>query len=362
MRVLYDHQSFTIQEYGGISRYFYELTKQFQLTPELEIINTVLFSNNEYIRQNGTVHSKAFFKETDFRGKNHVMRLLNEMKSLAIIKNDNFDVFHPTYYHSYFLKIKSKKPVVVTFHDLIHEKFMDYDHRTLANKKSVLNRADKIIAVSHNSKNDLINYYNISEEKITVVHLASSFPVNPIPPAELPDDLYLLYVGSRNLYKNFTFFLKAITPLLIKNQYLYLYCAGGGNFTKDEISLFRELRIKTKVISHPGSDESLQKLYSNALAFFFPSQYEGFGIPMVEAMTCGCPIAASDVSSLPEVAGDAALYFDPHDAESILSAAETLTSSEQIRTALKQKGILRAKDFSWLKTATRTQEVYSSLV
>lgn len=361
MKILYDHQAFTIQEYGGISRYFYELTKQFQSIPGMEISNSLLFSNNEYIRKSRIVQSTPFFKSITLQRKVEVMNLLNEIKSKAVFKRNDFDLFHPTYYDPYYLKIKSKKPIVITFHDLIHEKFMAYDLRTLTNKKNVLNRADRIIAVSQNSKDDLQEYYKIPEKRILVVHLASSFASQEGLDKEAPEEDYLLYVGSRNLYKNFSFFVKAISSLLVDHPGLFLYCTGGGKFTTEEHTLFRELKIEGKVKLFSGTDENLRKIYAHALAFFCPSLYEGFGIPLLEAMNCGCPIAASDTSSLPEVAGEAALYFNPTDKDSILAAANTLVTEPHTRSELMRKGYLRARDFSWPKTAWLTHNVYKGL-
>jgi glycosyltransferase involved in cell wall biosynthesis len=103
-------------------------------------------------------------------------------------------------------------------------------------------------------------------------------------------------------------------------------------------------------------------MYSNAIAFLFPSLYEGFGLPLVEAMNCGCPIGASQTSSLPEVAKDAALYFNPSDKDSILSVAETLVYNADIRSALKERGHARIQDFSWQRTAARTHDVYRSVL
>jgi glycosyltransferase involved in cell wall biosynthesis len=361
MKILYDHQAFTMQEYGGISRYFFELTKQLQTVGNLTVANSLLLSNNEYIRDAKIIPSRSFLRCISFQKKTEAMLLLNKLKSQILYKQNNFDLFHPTYYDPYYLKIKSKKPIVITFHDLIHEKFKQYDYQTLANKKKVLNRADRIIAVSQSSKDDLVEHFNLPSERVSVIHLASSIAQQEGALQETTEKKYLLYVGGRNQYKNFLFFVKAIAPLLLKHHSLFLYCAGGGYFTKEEQLTFKELRIENKIELHIATDENLRKLYFGALAFIFPSMYEGFGIPLLEAMNCGCPIGASQTSSLPEVAGGAALYFNPYLKESIFSVVETLINNQAIREDIKQKGFLRAKDFSWKKTAEQTHEVYNSL-
>jgi len=362
MRVLFDHQAFTIQEYGGISRYFYELTNQFHKVPEMSVYNSLLFSNNEYIRESTIIHSTPFFRRIKLQRKIETMNLLNEVRSKTIYRQDNFDVFHPTYYDPYYLNINSKKPIVITFHDIIHEKFKKDDRRTLTHKRKTLNRADSIIAVSLSSMNDLIEYYGIPADKVSVIHLASSIASTSKVIGEVIDEDYLLFVGGRNDYKNFMFFVTSVAPLLLKKSNLFLYCVGGGKFTKEEHLLFSELTIQNRIKLFPGTDANLIKYYSNALAFFFPSVYEGFGIPLLEAMNCGCPIGASETSSLPEVAGNAALYFNPTDKDSILSVAETLVSQQSIRTNLIQNGFDRAKKYSWQQTAKLTQDVYSKLM
>ncbi len=363
MKILYDHQAFTIQEYGGISRYYFELALHFQNIPDADLSSSLLFSNNEYIKGNGVISSWPFFKNLKFQKKIEVMQLINSVKSKIDYKLNDFDIFHPTYYDPYYVTSKIKQPIVITFHDLIHEKFKRYDRKTLADKKKVLGRADKIIAISQNSKNDLIEYYSIPENRIDVIYLASDFTSNTNDLMNSSNnENYILYVGGRNHYKNFTFFVKAIASLLVDNSNLYLYCVGGDTFKKDEYKLLKDLHIEAKVKFYTGTDTNLQVYYSNALAFFFPSQYEGFGIPLLEAMGCGCPIGASETSSFPEIAGDAALYFDPYCAESIFSVAERLVAEPIMRAELARKGLLRSQHFSWQETVRKTYNLYKSLL
>jgi glycosyltransferase involved in cell wall biosynthesis len=263
------------------------------------------------------------------------------------------------------LSLKIKKPVVLTCYDLIHEKFLQHDKVMLMKKKETLNRATRILAISQSTKNDLMEFYGIPNEKIDVVHLANSL--------KRPDDAaqslsekneinYFLYVGLRNEYKNFGLFVRAIAPLLASRPELHLYCAGGGKFATDELKLFHELGIGDKLSQHPGSDQSLAKLYAKAVAFFYPSLYEGFGIPLLEAMSCGCPVVASNRSSLPEIAQDAALYFDPTEKESILATAEKILNTHGLRAALIEKGYKQEKKFSWDKTTRESYEIYKKLL
>lgn len=362
MKVLYDYQTFTLQDYGGISRYFYEVNREFKSYTDLQTECTLFYSNNEYLFGNDVISYRSFFPKYKFSGRRTIMLIINEMRSRFLIKKGDFDLFHPTYYDPYYLNINMDKPVVITCLDLIHEKFIRDDLQTLSNKKKVLLRADKILAISQSTKNDLISYYKIPEERIDVTYLASSFKINSASVSPSSDESFVLYVGNRSLYKNFGFFVTAIAPLLKKGKDLFLYCAGGGQFNKEELALFNNLKIANKVRAFSGADESLTRLYSSAIAFFYPSLYEGFGIPLLEAMSCGCAVASSNVSSLPEVAGDAAYYFDPLSKDSIFAAAEEILANDHLRAKLKEKGFERAKQFSWQQTAQQTYKAYKKLV
>jgi glycosyltransferase involved in cell wall biosynthesis len=249
---------------------------------------------------------------------------------------------------------------------MIHERYEEIrtiekkisDHKRLLAKK-----ASKIIAISENTKQDIIRYFDEEEKKIEVVYLGNSIIPKSLPKNNISaPEKYLLYVGIRSFYKNFNPFLSSIVSSLKKDEELYLICAGGGEFTNNEISLFQKFGIRQKVIHHPVSDDLLGHLYRNARVFVFPSLYEGFGIPVLEAFACGCPAVLSDSSSLPEIAKDAALYFDPHDENSIRGTVEKVLYDETVRKELIAKGYERAKVFSWEKTARETKKIYESLL
>ena len=365
MKILYDHQTFTLQDYGGISRYFYEICREFKSYQDVEARCTVLFSNNEYIHDNETIPHFRFFPKLSFKGKRTMMLAVNGTKSRWLYNQQNFDLFHPTYYDPYYLKFKTSKPLIITCLDLIHEKFIPDDLKTLDHKKKVLLRADKILAISQSTKDDLISHYKIPSNKIDVTHLASSISnKDHRQTSEIPNssERFFLYVGKRDLYKNFDFFITAIAPLLKEHKDLFVYCAGGGMFSQEELVLFDGLKIRDKIKVRSASDESLIKLYSTAIAFFYPSLYEGFGIPLLEAMNCGCPVAASNTSSLPEVGGDAICYFDPLNKSSIFDVASSLLNDYALQQCLREKGYQRAKEFSWKKTAAETYNSYLTLI
>ena len=367
MKILYDHQIFTQQQYGGISRYFFELIKRYDgIDNSCDV--SVLLSNNAYY--NSDVDSKVarFFPNSKFRGKERIITTLNDQVSKRALKIANFDVFHPTYYNDYFLDKIKKKPFVVTFYDMIHEKFSNQfeslksDTRIYNQKKLLLEHSSKVIAISETTKNDIIEIFNVDPAKIDVVYLGNSLFVNDVDTNRIISDDYILFVGNREIYKNFDFFIRAIASLLIDAN-LKLICAGGGDFTPQEVMLIQSLKLENRVVFKKiNNDDVLANYYANALLFCFPSLYEGFGIPVLESFACGCPALLSNGGSLPEIGGDAALYFDPTDGESLRKAMEELINNNVLRLKLKEKGFERLKQFSWDTTFLETLEVYKSVI
>ena len=234
---------------------------------------------------------------------------------------------------------------------------------TAIHKKNVIECATKIIAISDNTKTDIIRFYDIDPQKIEVIPLATSLRINtPDNTLNLPQK-YILFVGNRRVYKNFTFFINSISSFLREEKDLFLVCAGGGVLSKNEIRLLEDLRIRRKVLYYPViSDGTLSYLYRKAILFAFPSLYEGFGIPVLEAFSCGCPVAASNCSSLPEVGGDAVNYFDPKNSASIQKVVEDIVHNPSVQDSLRARGYERLKLFSWEKTALNTKKVYDNLL
>jgi glycosyltransferase involved in cell wall biosynthesis len=169
-------------------------------------------------------------------------------------------------------------------------------------------------------------------------------------------------VGGRSAYKNFNFFIESVAGILLKNEDLQVVCAGSLPFTDKEKKFLKNLNILHKVHHIRINDKILKNLYKNAQAFIFPSLYEGFGLPVLEAFSCGCPVILNNSSSLPEIGGDGAIYFEPDNRESIICAVETVLFNEKYREDLIKKGFERLKFFSWEKTANSTKKVYNNLL
>lgn len=366
MKILYDHQTFTQQQYGGISRYFYELIKRFDGIENTCDVATI-FTNNAYYNNNVNQNLKFFLSKTNFRGKTKILRFINNGKSNSMIEKSNFDVFHPTYYDPYFLKNLKNKPFVVTFHDMIHEKFSDQfdvlksQSNILDGKKRLLEHSAKVIAISETTKQDIIKLFGVDSKKIEVVYHGNSFSNTSIDYNRVVDEDYILFVGNRSIYKNFNFFVTAIADLLVNNN-LILICAGGGDFTIHELLLLQALKIKDKVIHKKiHNDNILANYYTHALFFCFPSLYEGFGIPVLEAFACRCPVLLSSGGSLPEIGGDAALYFDPTNMDSLISKANILLNDDLLRKQLVEKANRRLNLFSWNNSYQEHIKIYESI-
>jgi glycosyltransferase involved in cell wall biosynthesis len=373
MKILYDHEIFTRQDYGGISRYFSELMDKFSIDKNMFVKFPIFFSNNQYLRGKDFVAPVNFLSHQNSWIKKRGIKLLNyinEKKIVTALKIQDFDIFHPTYYTPYYHLDVVTKPMVITIHDMIHEFFpgmFSGSNAVLENKKTLAEKASKIIAVSETTKKDILDFYGINEDKISVVHHGPSFRADPNfysrpPKIDLPGK-YLLYVGKRKSYKNFPFFLKSVGPLLKDSNGLHVVCAGGGNFDENELIQFKELGIERKIIHFSFQNDSvLMEIYRNALAFVFPSLYEGFGIPILEAFFCECPVILSDIPAFREVAGEAGIYFSPTNEESLRWSIQRLKENERLICQLKEKGIAQLKNFSWEKTAAETKSVYRKVL
>lgn len=361
MNILFDHQTFVEQPYGGISRYIIELMKCINATPANQACLSLTYAENDYLPKINSTLSKLL--QYSFLGKRQVLTELNKLYSRTQLEKQSFDVFHATYYDPYFLPHLGKKPCVVTFHDMIHEYYspqynlLGSDRRITRNKKLVADRATRLIAVSESTKRDLVSLLNIDPEKIQVIYHGCSF-IARHKQSKSDQKPYLLYVGHRHAYKNFQAFIRAIASVLNEQDCLLL-CAGGGDFTDEENLLIRSLGINKRILWRSiENDEMLQQFYENALAFVFPSLYEGFGMPILEAFASGCPCIVSNSSSLPEVAGDAALYMDPNDDESMHQVTNSIVSNSLLRSALTERGYQRSTLFSWQETAQQTLNLY----
>ena len=368
MNVLFDHQAFTGTTYGGVSRYFFDLMRSFADMPGITFDLSLRLSNNEYLNRSSLSKHIRYPAFAASANVNRAASLLNRISSKQKIRAGQFDVFHPTYYHRYFLDDLGAKPFVLTFHDATSERYeKEYPavYQGLYDlKKLLIQRATRIISVSEFSKQELLHYFPTDPDKVKVIHLSTSLGEVALETVAMPAPFaapYLLYVGKRDFYKNFKGFFRAIQPVLRQHPDLHLICAGGGAFSADEQALFHAASLPQRVHYRPITDGSLLNLYQHARAFVFPSLNEGFGIPVLEAFAGQCPAVLSNRSSLPEVGADAAVYFDPEDDESMACAIEHVLTDSGLRDDLRRKGFERLRHFSRDKTAQQTFNLYQSV-
>jgi glycosyltransferase involved in cell wall biosynthesis len=248
---------------------------------------------------------------------------------------------------------------------MIHELFADqFSPRdpTSADKRRSVREADRVLCISQNTANDLMRLFGVPAEKIAVTYLGFSDVFTEPPPAgeTSPHDRpYLLYVGHRGGYKNFRATLQAYADSPSLREQFDLVTFGGFLLGEEERLLAKSLGLApTQLRRLAGSDADLARAYRHARVFVYPSLYEGFGIPPLEAMSAGCVVACADTSSIPEVVGDAAATFDPSDVGSIRRTMEQACFDEALRHRLVQGGRERVGAFSWDRCARDTVQAY----
>ena len=284
---------------------------------------------------------------------------MNSLADKAAVRRAAYDVYHPSYY--FVPAVPKKRPLVITVHDFIHEadpeSFPPSDKTAWAKERS-LKAASRIIAISENTKKDLLKYYPfVDESRVDVVLHAIEWDRRAKKPAPFGiKKPYVLFTGGRAGYKNFIPFANALAPLLVQND-LLLVCTGSP-FSPQEIAALQSFGAADRTLVFYSDEDDLRSLYENALFFVFPSLLEGFGLPILEAFVSGCPALLSNASCFPEIAGDAALYFDPKSQDSMTSVLESAIQSESLRARLAKKGSERFEKFTMESMIKGTAAVY----
>jgi len=362
MKILFDHQIFCLQQYGGISRYFYELAKHLAAFAEHKVEILAPFYINEYLAAPGVAAHKGLkIPGLSGAGKAAAWGIDTAIAYLLSGSRRRVDIFHETYYSGVDCCPRLAKRII-TVHDMIYEKFPDQfpgKDRMRQIRKHAIIRADHVICVSDNTRKDLLNLLPVPENKTSVIYHGYSFNKKTKNKSFQSRKPYLLHVGRRIGYKNFDLLLLAFAHSSKLRKDFSLICFGGGAFRPAEQKRIVALGLSLQdVIQVHDDDADLAGLYRNAAAFVYPSLYEGFGIPLLEAMALACPVICSNASSFPEVVGNAAELFDPLDEKNLRETIERVVFSTEHRVALVQRGLNRAKLFSWDRCAKETLQVY----
>lgn len=364
MRVLYDHQVFSLQDAGGASRYHFELIRNLQGLDEIAM--EVLLGLNGSVMPFSNLQQAC----TRVLGRRTAMKpglpryVINELFSaLAAPLRGRVDIYHPTLYRA--LPWVRRRSVVVTHHDCIHERFPNLFPNAAAiveTKRKLFAQADGIVCVSASSQRDLLHFYDVPESKTHVVHHGFA-PLAPGPglgrgrvEASAP---YLLYVGSRASYKNFGLLLRAFSRSGLAGSHRLL-AVGGGAFSAQEREQIASLQLTGSITLVPkAEDATLARAYRDAALFVYPSMYEGFGFPPLEAMSMGCPVLVNRTSSLPEVCGEAVFYFESSDDQDELAQRlQYILTDRQGMADKRRLGEQQVKLYDWGRCAHGTLAVY----
>ena len=383
MKALYDSQAFTMQKFGGVSKCFCELIAHLPQNVQWEI--GIKECNNVHLHDTIMPHLpypqhidfERFICRKSFPGKGrlfaaankyipyfHSTEGINQRYTIELLKRGDFDVFHPTFFDDYYLPYLKGKPFVLTIHDMTPELFPQYfkkNNSQIVLKRKLAVKASAVIAVSESTKKDIIGILGIPEEKVTVIYHGGpeSKQVEEPPVVDFP---YFLFVGGRGGYKNFSALLDGFALFHRQRTDVRLVCTGHP-FSQSETERIQSLHLADCITQIKASDKTLANLYAHAMAFIYPSLYEGFGMPILEAYAYGCPVILNKRSCFPEIAGDAAIYFDTNEdgvpiAESLTFAANLSSEQRQQLIALQKKQLHK---YSWQRSSLQLSQLYASL-
>ncbi|WP_290869520.1 glycosyltransferase family 1 protein [Flavobacterium sp.] len=355
MNVIVDLIVFSLQKSGGVSVYWQE------------IINRILIQSDckhLFIEKNDKTEN--FFRKELKIQENHIVKektglfnYLSRYREINLETNNKSFIFHSSYYRTLSKVVKKNNRVkeIVTVHDFTYEHYSRGLKKWVHcyQKKKAIGAADVVICISENTKRDLLHFYpQFSNKDIRVVHNGVSLDYFRIQELEYENNSsFFLFVGSRADYKNFDFTVKAIAQ-----SKKYSLKIVGGNLRDREILFLNDLIPGRWELCMNVSNEELNILYNTAFALLYPSSYEGFGIPIVEAMKAGCPFIALNCSSIPEVAGNAGFLMETLDMSSFNEAVFCIKND---REGIIKKGFVQAKKFSWEKCYQEILEIYKEV-
>lgn len=358
MKVAFDDQIVTSQKLGGISRYVIQLMQALPLLPQDQAVQPVplwRWVKNEHAARAGLGEIPRF-------ARRRPLQTANRAVARHAIRTSRPTLVHHTYYWRRYLRgWPSDTKHAVTLYDMIpelHPELFPVPHRGTS-KKRFIEQADLILCISETTKRDLIELYGVPSAPIAVTPLSAGPMFQPgLPRPAWAPEAYLLFVGARWAYKDFDVLLKAVAAAPAESRELCLVAVGGGDFRPDEIDLIDRLGLSRRVRQVRADDATLAGLYCHAQCFVFPSRYEGFGIPTLEAMACGCPVISARSPAHIEVGGEAAWYFEPGNVDELSAAINRVHSDWKAVSNLRAAGPARAATFTWMECAAKTAAAY----
>lgn len=363
---VFDGDIFLRQSCGGISRYFCSLATALHAGGRPPVIVAPLHRNQMLARL-----PKGIVRGLRIGGPawltQRAMAAANGRRMLATWEDWlQPAVVHHTYYSSIPRRKAGRVPRVVTVHDMIPElmpHLVPGEEHTVAAKRRAVHEADHVICVSERTRSDLLNLTGLSPDRVSVVYHGA----DDLPDVAIEEDsqsrapAFILYVGNRNGYKNFTTLVEAFAAARSLVADTEIVAFGGGSFSRDERNRFATLGVANRIRHCHGDDETLVRLLRTALVMVYPSLYEGFGLPPLEAMAQGCPVICSHAASMPEVVGTAALLFDPTSVDELSGLLRRVAADATLLQDLIARGRERSRRFSWSACAENTARIYESL-
>lgn len=357
MRVAFDEQIFAIQRYGGISRMFAQLARQFVLDP-IDQVHLLPFDApvvNRYLLDHPDISQPLGAREA----RNEWTALAHYLARLQT--HPDCEIVHNTFYLPHGLAPVKGAKRIVTIHDMIPERLPHTRRRLdrLTLKRRYVQRADHIICVSQATRDDLEEIYGPLQVPVSVVHHGVDERFRPdVPKLDVFPERYVLFVGNRGQYKDARVLFEAFAQIAPDFPDVHLLCVGGSGLSAKEVQWLTERGIRDRVSQRYLSDDGIASAYAHAEVFVFPSRFEGFGLPALEAMASGAPVILANATSLPEVGADAAKYFPPGDVSELAAALSSVLEDRSQRDLLIARGRERAAGFTWRAAAQKTADAY----
>ena len=360
MQILINNSQFFHQKYGGVSRYSSCLLENL-IKEKLDINLIAPIYKNRYLKDIKNIKKRGFYLSKYPNLK--ILRVLNNRLTELYKKNIKADVIHDLYYPESEKDYLKKK--VITIHDTIHEKFNHlYKDNYYEFRKKIIEKTDKFICVSENTRQDFIEYYKINEDRTCVIthgyeHFSDIETID-ISKFEKLKKPFLLYVGGRSKYKNFKLLAKAFAKTNKINENFNIVCYGGEKLSNEEFSYFKKLGIEKKIIKLNGSDSLLKSLYINCELLISTSEYEGFGITILEAIYLNCKVLSNEINVFRNIYKDSINYFRFNNLDHLIYQLENII--------IKRKNNINQIDINqillnnnWESSGNKTYEIYKSL-